>query len=69
MTSMEGRYLCLAKSARNPQRRPGFTHRGRPPRADEGHADGSGAVFRQETASKCRAKYRGATTVIIGSDL
>ena len=69
MTSMEGRVLRLAIRARNPQRRPVLTLGGRPARADEGDADGSGAVFRRDTASTCRAKYRGGTTVIIPSDL
>src|SRR5258706_12017616 len=41
---MERRFLYLATPARNPQRRPVLTHCGRPPRADEGNGDGSGAV-------------------------
>src|SRR5437588_12618612 len=42
---MERGFLCLAIPARNPQRRPGWTCRGRPPRADEGNDDGSGPIF------------------------
>jgi len=40
---MELRFLCLAIYARNPQRRPVFSLRGRPARAPEGNDDGSGA--------------------------
>ena len=45
MTSMEEEFLRPAMSARNPQRRPVLPVRGRPARASEGNADGSGATF------------------------
>ncbi len=45
-------YLFAEKSLRRvPQRRPEQTSCGRPPRADEGNADGSGASFKEDNQS------------------
>src|SRR2546422_99487 len=53
---MERRFSCLAISARNPQRRPVFSFRGQPPRADEGNADGSGATFQASTVEESQSR-------------
>jgi hypothetical protein len=44
--------LRPAIPARNPQRRQVLSRRGQPPRADEGNADGSGAIFRLKSNRK-----------------
>jgi hypothetical protein len=46
VTSMEGGFLCLAMAARNLQRRPVLSLRGRPARASEGKRRRLGAIFR-----------------------
>jgi len=77
VTSMEKRFLYLTISARNPQRRQALPFGGQPPRADEGDADGSGAVFsagrERSVLVKLRQgaceEFRRQTTVIIASDL